>query len=175
MSVRDLLAHVLLGLVLLGGFFLVAQILTPLMGITGYVVTMVIFLVIGYFLNDMVGRRLSRTARASSSVPVAPAYYPPQQRTYSSPSQQMQVPVSSQVTSQAKRYTPEQVRLMLQTVEERYNMNEIDRTRYEQLLTELVFSDAYGLWWTIDARTGKWVQNRDGAWVEAEPPPWLTK
>jgi len=63
----------------------------------------------------------------------------------------------------------------LRRVEERYNAGEIDRARYEQLLEELVFQDAYGRWWTIDHRTGKWVQQKNGTWVEAEPPPWLQK
>jgi len=72
-------------------------------------------------------------------------------------------------------YTPEQVGGMLRRVEERYNAGEIDRSRYEQLLEELVFQDAYGRWWTIDHRTGKWVQQKNGTWVEAEPPPWLQK
>jgi hypothetical protein len=174
-SVRDLLVHVLLGLTLLGGFWLLSQILAPIMGITGYVLSMIIFMVIGYYLNGMVGSRLSGSARAPSSIPYAHAYSP-LQRTYSPGPQHVQAPNPPQVATQTRRrYTPEQVRGMLRDIVIRYNAGQLDRPSFERLLTDHVFADAYGRWWTIDVSIGKWVQNKDGKWVEAEPPPWLEK
>ena len=148
--------HLLVGIAALVGAVLVGQMLSSSMGIMGYVLSSIIFFVLAYYLDGLVGR--GRKPSRAPTVPMTPSYSP------------------TQTTPPTRTtYTPEQVGGMLQRVEERYNAGEIDRVRYEQLLQELVFQDAYGRWWTIDHRTGKWVQEKDGAWVEAEPPPWLEK
>lgn len=148
--------HLLVGIAALLGAVLVGQMLSSSMGIMGYVLSSIIFFVLAYYLDGLVGR--GRKPSRAPTVPTTPTYSP------------------MQTTPPARTvYTPEQIGGMLQRIEERYNAGEIDRTRYEQLLQELVFQDAYGRWWTIDHRTGKWVQQKDGAWVEAEPPPWLGK
>jgi len=148
--------HLLVGIAALVGAVLVGQVLSSSVGIMGYVVSCVIFSVLAYYVDGLLDRR-GKPSRARA-VPVTPRYSP------------------TQTTPQTRTpYTPEQVGGMLRRVEERYNAGEIDRSRYEQLLEELVFQDAYGRWWTIDHRTGKWVQEKNGTWVEAEPPPWLQK
>ena len=154
----SLWVRLLIGLGALVGAVLVGQVLSSSMGlgIMGYVISSIIFSVIAYYLDGLVDR--GRKPSRAPAVPMTPSYSP----TQAAP------PTRTQ-------YTPEQIGGMLQRVEERYNAGEIDRTRYEQLLQELVFQDAYGRWWTIDHRTGRWVQNKDGTWVESEPPPWLEK
>jgi hypothetical protein len=154
-----------MSLFVLGGAYLVGQALTPLLGSMSYVATMIIFVIIGYYLNGLLRRR-KRTS--------GPAYSPPQQA-YPSPQQPIR-DLPPQPPSQVRmRYTPEQVRGVLRDIVTRYNAGEINLTSFERLLTDHVYADAYGDWWTIDVKTGKWVQQKDGAWVEAEPPPWLER
>jgi hypothetical protein len=152
----SLWVRLLIGLGAIVGVILVGEALWPSMGIVGYVVSCVVFSVLAYYLDGLADKR--RKPSRAPAVPMTPTYSPTQ-------------------TTQPTRtqYALEQVRGMLQRVEERYNAGEIDRARYEQLLGELVFQDTYGRWWTIDHRTGKWVQNKDGTWVESEPPPWLER
>ena len=146
----SLWVRLLVGLGAIVGVILVGEALWPSVGIVGYVVSCVVFSVLAYYVDGLLDRR-GRPSRAPT-VPMTP--YSPAQTTQ---------PTKTQ-------YAPEQVRAMLQRVEERYNAGEIDRTRYAQLLGELVFQDAYGRWWTIDHRNGRWVQNKGGTWVESEPP-----
>jgi len=155
-TLTGLWLHLLVGSAALVGAVLVGLVLSSSMGILGYVLSSIIFSVLAYYLDGLVGRR-GKPLRAPI-IPTTPKYAP--------------TPTTPQTRTM---YTPEQVGGMLQRIEERYNAGEIDRSRYEQLLQELVLQDAYGRWWTIDHRTGKWVQNKDGTWVESEPPPWLQK
>lgn len=159
---RRLVARVAIGLFILGGAWLVGRILRPLMGITGYVLTLITFMIIGYYLKRWLDRGQTEQVKPPL-IPNQPAYPQPQQELPS-------------LNPQTKtRYTPQQVRDMLQKIEQRYNAKEIDKGSYEQSLRELVYADAYGQWWTVNNKTGKWVQHKDGAWIEAEPPPWLEK
>jgi hypothetical protein len=157
---------------MLGGAWLVGQILTPMIGTMSYVVSTVIFMVVGYGLDGMLRKRGQGRTIGYPTHSNVPAPY--SRQSYLPPAQPMQAPV--QATPQAKiRYTPEQVREMVRSIIAQYNAKQIDRVRYGQLLADLVFRDAYGCWCTVDDRTGKWIQHKDGAWVEAEPSQWLEK
>jgi hypothetical protein len=167
-----MLVHVLSGVVMVGGAWLVGQVLTPMIGTMSYAVSTVLFMAVGYALDGIL--RKSGQGKAASFASRSSVPSPYSRQSYYPSSQQMQNPV--QAPPQTKtRYAPEQVREMVRSIIAQYNAGQIDRVRYDQLLADLVFRDAFGRWFTVNDRTGRWVQHKDGAWVEAEPSQWLEK
>jgi len=70
-------------------------------------------------------------------------------------------------------FAPENVMLLFDYICSSYHSEDLTLDELKRVMSEMVFFDEEGRYWTIGVTSGKWYYKYDSGWVESEPSEYL--